>query len=147
MRSLFILLFLGAGIAYGQDIKEKDVPAAVMASFKKDFPKAGEMEWEKEDTGYEVEFEEAEVEITATYDATGKLLESEKEIEQKELPASISEYIKTNLGGKKIKETSVMTDAAGTQTFEVQVEKTDFIFDEKGVFVKKVDKGKDKDKK
>jgi hypothetical protein len=66
----------------------------------------------------------------------GELIETEVEISVADLPAPIANYIAKNLTGKKIKEASKITDAAGKVTFEAEVGGKDFIFDEKGNFMR-----------
>lgn len=55
-KSMFLSFLLSAiisGSAVAQDLKEKEVPAAIKASFAKKYPNAKKMSWEKEKGNYE----------------------------------------------------------------------------------------------
>lgn len=123
------------GTASAQKVKSAEVPEAVKAKLSSLYPNAQEIEWEKEDAGFEAEFEINEVETSANFDAAGNFLESETEIKTSELPKTVIEY----MTGKKIKEASKITDAAGKITYEAESGKKDYIFDSEGKFIKTVD--------
>ena len=141
--TLIVAMCLGVFAGYSQKVKEAEVPAAVKDAFKKQFPTAKVEAWEKEEAGYEAEFENGKTEGTATYDLAGKLLETEMEIKVAELPKGVSEYITKNVAGKKIDEASKITDGAGKVTFEAEVKKVEYIFDANGAFIKKVEPKKE----
>lgn len=150
MKKLIVIvaLSLGVGSANAQKVKEADVPSAVKDGFTKSFPNSKVEQWEKEDGNFEAEFDLNKVETSALFDATGKLLETEVEIKVSELPKAVSEYITKNVPGKKIKEASKITDAAGKVWFEAEAGEADYIFDADGKFVKKdVEKEADDDDK
>lgn len=118
-----------------EKIKSVNVPAAVSASFTKQFGTV-EAKWEKKGANYEAEFEHNKKETSAVFSAEGKLLETEVEIPVTELPAAALEYIKKNHADAKVKEAAKITDAAGVITYEAEVKGKDLIFDAKGNFVK-----------
>ena len=88
--------FLVGGIASGnaQDIAKKDVPDAVKAAFNKAYPKATDVDWERKGSNYEVDFDLAKVDHKAIYTASGKTIALEKDIPNKQLPATITKSIK-----------------------------------------------------
>jgi len=132
--------------AKAQKLKEADVPAAVKESFKKQFPAAKVEEWEKEGENYEAEFDLNKTETCAVFDASGKWLETEVEIKITELPKAVSEYLTKTVPGKKIKEASKITDASGKITYEAEAGDDDYLFDDKGNFLRKeAEAGDDKD--
>ncbi len=148
MKNLIFIvaLSLGVGFANAQKVKEADVPAAVKDGFKKQFPASKVEGWEKEGGNYEAEFDQNKVEASALFDASGKLLETEVEIKVSELPKAVTDYMNKNVPGKKIKEASKITDAAGKISYEAEAGEADYIFDANGGFVKKeVEKEDDKD--
>ncbi|MCW3075757.1 MAG: hypothetical protein JWO32_366 [Bacteroidetes bacterium] len=150
MKNTLIILALafGAGSASAQKIKEAEVPAAIKASQEKHFPGAKVTEWEKEGANYESEFTVKKVETSASYDASGTLMETEVEIKASELPKAVTDYISKNMAGKKVKEASKITDTAGKVSYEAEIDKVDYLFDSKGTLLKKEEqKGEDKDKK
>lgn len=135
---LFITVLLST-CSFAQKNQEKSVPAVVGTAFENQFKNAEDVEWEKEGNNYEVEFEIGEVEQSVLYDATGNLLETEIEIKVSELPNGVAEYVKSNYKGK-IKEASKITDAIGTETYEVEVKRNDIIFDANGKYIKTIKK-------
>ncbi len=150
MKNLIILLALSlsVGSAYSQKLKEADVPAAVKESFKKNYPTGKAEKWEKEGDVYEAEYEMGKDEGSVTFDASGNVQETEKEIKVSELPKGVSDYVNKNMPGKKIKEASKITTAAGVVQYEAEVGEVDYIFDADGKFLKKEeDKEKDDDDK
>ena len=134
-------LFAVSAFAFGGD----DAPTAVKESFRKLYPTVTKVKWGKEDANYEAEFDVNKVETSCLFDASGKLLETESEIEVSALPSSVAEYVAKNFAGQKIKEASKIVDSNKVTTFEAETKEGDLIFDEKGTFLKKVVEEKDKD--
>lgn len=140
-------LSLGTGLANAQKLKESEVPAAVKAAFTKQFPNVKDAEWGKEETDFEAEFDQNKMETSLLIDANGNVLKTENEIEVSALPKAASEYVAKNVGGKKIKEASKITDAKGQVTYEAEVDDTDYVFDPNGTFIKTIQEKEKKDKK
>lgn len=106
-------------------------PEAVLAAFKQKFPNAQDVDWSKEKNGdWEAEFElpSSSSEMSATFSADGRWLETETEIAFSELPAPIV----TALQGKKVKETARIEKADGSTVYEAEVKRKDLIFDTSG---------------
>ena len=76
------------------------------------------------------------MEAAITFDANGNLVETEKEIPVKDLPASCADYISKNYGGATIKEASEIIDVKGVKTYEAEIKDKDIVFDENGNFLK-----------
>lgn len=149
-----LALVLVASTACAQKVKESEVPKAVLTSFQTHFKGAKAKAWDKEkDGGYEAEFDWNKVETSATFNADGKLQETEQEIKVSELPKAVTDYVAKNYAGHKIAEAAKITDATGKLTYEAEVKKgkeeMDLLFDDKGTFLKKTveapEKGKEKD--
>jgi hypothetical protein len=120
-----------------QKIKDADVPANVKTAFSTKYPNTKVLEWEKEGANYEAEFKVGKTETSAVFDATGAFIESETEISPASLPRAISEYVTKNMPGKKIKEASKITTAAGKVSYEAEVGDADYMFDDQGNFIGK----------
>jgi hypothetical protein len=146
-KPMFILAGLLLSLATSaQKIKESAVPSIVKDAFKNNYKDAKDIEWEKEDANFEVEFEIGETDQSIVYDPTGIIIEKELEIKVKELPSAVGDYIANNYKDKKIKEATKITSASGTVTYEAEIKDKDLIFDENGKFIKEeVDKDADKD--
>lgn len=132
-----IALILGFS-ACGQKVKKEDVPASVTAKFTSLYPNVKDVKWSKEDANYEAEFEVSDVEMSANFDATGNLIETETELSVSALPTAVKDYIKTNYNDAKIKEAAKIIDAKGVTTFEAEVNDADVIFDAQGKFLKEI---------
>lgn len=133
-----VATFLAMNATFAQKIKEKEVPNLVLENFKKMYPNAKEVEWEKEDGNFEVNFDLNEIDNSVLFDEKGTILETELEIELNLLPVGVMEYIKSNYVGKKVKEASKITDAKGAVTYEVEIKGKDLLFDKEGKFIKEV---------
>ena len=136
-----ILLFIIAGFltqAQAQKMMAKDVPGAVTAVFYKAHPTIKDVDWKRDGSNYEAEYDKGKLDKSVTYDASGKLLETEVEILASELPSSVMEYVKKTYKENEVKEASKITDANGTVTYEAEVKGKDLIFDSKGNFIKAI---------
>lgn len=143
----FLAFGLISNFGFSQTIKEKDVPAAVIQAFQKEFPGVMVEKWEKEGANFEAEFDLKKIENSVVYDAGGKQLEHDVELKPSELPTFVLEYFEKNKPGKKIKEASKCTSANGTITYEAEVEDTEYHFQEAvGLIHQETDK-KEKNKK
>ena len=138
MKKVIILLafFAGAVCVNAQKVSEANVPSPVTAQFKTVYPSITQVKWEKENGNYEANFSENKIETSATFNTSGKLLETEQTIAIAALPKSATDYLDKNLAGKKVKEASKIKDAAGKITYEAEVEGIDYTFDNDGKFIK-----------
>ena len=120
-----------------QKADESGIPKEIIEAFNANFKGSTVESWDKEnDGGYEAEFELNGIESSATFSSKGKLLETEQEIEESSLPNSITEYLKTNYSDKNIDEVAKITTGEGLIKYEVEIEKADLIFDDKGNILK-----------
>lgn len=126
MKNIIMLLIatMSMHFASGQKIKSSSVPASVVSGFKQKFPNVKKAKWEMETaTIYEAEFKQNGEEISANFDANGAWLETETEIEAKDLPQSISDKLKADFNGYEIEEASKIESAALGFYYEVEIEK------------------------
>jgi hypothetical protein len=141
IRFLTIGLLFGSAFSIkAQKLKEADVPALVKQTQSTAFPKIKVDKWEKDGDLYEATFKSNNTETSNFYDAQGSLMATETEIPVSELPAQVEQYVKRALGGKKISEASKRLDATGILTYEAEIEKTDYIFDASGMFLRQEEK-------
>ena len=105
-----------------QNLKESKVPAFLKASLAKQFPKATDVKWEKEDANYEVALKDNGKEMTVTMDAKGTIIEKEVGITANELPAETLKYVAEKFKGKKIISADKIT-AGSKVSYEVVVSK------------------------
>ena len=109
--------------SFGQKPKE-ETPAAAKAAFAAKYPTAEKVKWGVEKPGeYEVEFTLNKIAVSALYDATGKLLETEGEIKESQLPQAVKATIAKDFAGYKLDEIEISTDAKGAITYEMEAVK------------------------
>ena len=138
-----IVAMLFATLTFAQKMQEKNVPANVKSTFKKMYPSATEVKWDKEGEKYEASFDLNKKDNSVLIDAKGNIIETEVEMELSQLPKGILDYVKTHYVGKKAKEGAKITDAKGKVTYEVAIKGMDLIFDSNGKFVKEVKEAKE----
>ncbi len=134
----FLLVFF-VGIFYGtaQDLNPNEVPSVIVNSFKKEFPKASDVEWElKTNDVYEVDFEIGYfTDYEAWFDANGKLLKYSEELSKSDLPKIVKEYVKTNHASFHIDDAEKIVEGNKTH-YKVEIEdgakEQNLFFDENG---------------
>jgi hypothetical protein len=140
MKKLFFLSVISIVVSItvcGQKLDASKVPAAVKESFAKQFPGAA-AKWEKEGGKYEAGFKLDGNTMSALFEVTGTMTESEMDIKVHDLPASVLTYVQKHYKGKPIKEGAKITKADGTINYEAEVAGKDVIFDVTGKFLKEV---------
>lgn len=140
MLSVILFAATFTGIVIAQDLKEKDVPAAVKAAFAKKYPEAknNKVSWEKEKGNFEANWGgKSGEDNSAVFTPAAIFVELVQAIPISQLPASVAPYVKQHYKGAKINEAGKVTDASGKHMFEAEIKGKDLIFDEKGVFIKK----------
>jgi len=101
-------------MACSNDIPTKDVPSVILNTFKSQFPKALDIEWEKENNIYEVEFELENTDHTARYNTDGKLIIFKKDIHTSELPQAIKSVLSANFKDYVVDETELVKKGNAT---------------------------------
>lgn len=128
------LLVLMISVVFGLvGYSQVDVPAAVKQSFSKAYPGV-KASWEKEGSLYEAEFKYSGKKMSAVFDESGNMKESETSIKSSELPPTALSYLKER--NARITEAAKITMADGVVNYEAEVNGKDFIFDENGKFLR-----------
>ena len=135
LRNMKILLVMLATITTLSCFAQKDIPAAVQESFKKNFPDVTVKKWEKEDGNFEANFSKDGKTMSATFDAEGAWMETETGIAIKDLPASVSYYVKEHYSGATIREAAMLKTPKGDM-YEAEIKGKDLLFDMNGKFLK-----------
>lgn len=141
MKKLFIpgliALCLSTGTTFAQKLKSADVPAAVKTALMKKYPSASDVTWEKEKGNFEANWGgKSKEDNSVVFTPDGSFVEMVVAIPVSSLPQAVSDYVKKNYPGAKIKEAGKVTDAAGKTSYEAEVKGKDLIFDAAGNFVK-----------
>jgi len=126
-KKIVLMSIILGSVALGTQAQEIVVPDVVKSALTNAYPKAKDVEWDKEGKDFEASFENGKEELSVVFDAKGKILETEKEIEFSTLP----DTIKMALKGKKVSEAAIITKN-GKTFYEAEVGGKDLIFDTQG---------------
>ena len=119
---LATLTLLLAGPAFAQKLTPAQVPAAVVATFQKAFPKATAVKWEKEADDYEAGFQQSGATMSALLGAGGELKETETSLAPSALPTPVRATLATRYKGIKVNEAARLVAAkTGAITYEAEV--------------------------
>lgn len=122
-----LLAMIGQANAGEKELRKNQVPNAVVEAFEKAHPNAKKVEFEEETfagkTAYEVEYKEDSREYELLYDADGKLLQKEEEVDVKTLPEQIRQAVTKAHPKAKIKEAEQVMKPDGTVTgYELEIQ-------------------------
>ena len=107
---------------FAQDIRPSEVPSVVANNFKKEFPKASDIEWELDGENYKVDFEIGwGTDHEIWYDAAGNVLKHEEEISNGDLPNEVASKIKTDFNDLRIDGAKKIIEGKQV-TYEVELE-------------------------
>jgi hypothetical protein len=143
---LFVVLSLFSASAFSQ----KSAPENIKKEFAKKYPTAQNVKWGSEgDNEWEAEFKMNGKEMSASYNNSGKWLETETEISSKELPSAVTASLKKEFAGYKTGEMSIIENPE-LKGYEIALKKgetsLEVIFDNNGVVLKKTDIKEDDEK-
>ena len=120
---------------------ENDAPQKVKDAFTKKFPMVKKVKWDKESaTEWEAEFKMKGMEYSANFLEDGTWKETEHEIKQNAIPATIKTVLDTQFSGYKIEESEISETKEGF-LYEFELEKgeqmMEVAIDKNGKVVKK----------
>lgn len=123
-----------------KDSNEQVLKKSLEEDFKASNPDAKNISWEVEGDYKEVEYTENGIEKSILYDAEGKIIESEIEIEAEQLGETILTYIEENYPEAEIEEAEKVKNADGI-FYEVEIETEDdqeieLLFSKDGSYIK-----------
>jgi hypothetical protein len=111
MKTTFTLVLLTFFIS---SISAIDAPEAVVNAFSKQFPNITKVKWEKEKENlWEGEFKLDGIEYSACFDNEGNWIETEQEINMKDIPITIKAAIEKEFPGFKIEDVELIETASG----------------------------------
>jgi hypothetical protein len=150
MKNTFILSIVFS-ISLLPAFSQKNTPEIVKKEFAKKYPAAQSVKWASEEANeWEAEFKINGTEMSASFDDKGIWLETETEINVKELPASVTNTIAKNFAGFKTGEASV-NETPGMKGYEVELTNgetsLEVIFDNSGKVIKNTEAKKEIEKK
>lgn len=124
MKNILITLttvFAFTVVAHTQDIDQNQVPSVILNNFKKQFPKAYDIEWEKKLNTYEVEFEnEKSKDHEIVYNFSGEIIKQKIEISAKELNKAIRNTLRNEFSDCIISEVE-MIEEKGQKKYKIEL--------------------------
>jgi hypothetical protein len=142
MKNIFIL-FVVFSLFSASAFSQKSAPENIKKEFAKKYPAAQNVKWDRQgDNEWEAEFKMNEKEMSASYDNSGKWLETETEVSSKELPAAVTSTIKKEYAGYKNGEMSIIENPE-LIGYEIALKKgetsLEVILDNSGIVIKKTE--------
>ena len=98
-RLFLAVCLLFSSLAYAQDLPVSSVPATVMNSFNKAFPKAAKVEWEMKGDLYNADFDVDRRDHEVWINNKGAIVKHKQEIKSRELPAVVAQRLKQDFKG------------------------------------------------
>ena len=120
LGAIIIALAIGTGIyAFGFD---QDAPKMVKEAFVQKFPEVKKVKWEKEnETEWEGEFKRNGLEYSANFLEDGTWVETEYEINKKNVPANIQKTLDSEYPGYTI-EAAEISETVHAKVYEFEIE-------------------------
>ncbi|MDT0649358.1 PepSY-like domain-containing protein [Autumnicola edwardsiae] len=103
-------------------IAANQVPSVVLNAFQKQYPEAADVEWEKQNSDFEVEFERDNVEYTALINQQGDIFKIKHDASLEEIPETVLEKIKADYADYTIDDVEVLKDGENTY-FQLELDK------------------------
>lgn len=131
LMTMIALCFAGATFA-----QTLQVPQAAKDDFKARFPNASTAKWESSGKGFEAEWTTNGKETAVVYDAKGKFVMTEREIDLVSLPSVVTGGLRKAYPAGEAKEAEIQENANHTVTYQVEFKNNgklmEVTFDAKG---------------
>lgn len=120
---LFALLFSGSAIlaTHAQDIKEKDVPQAVISALSQKYAGVTNTEWEREGDNFEAEFDMEGTEQTVLLNPSGEILMTKSDVLLNDLPQPIKSALDQKYKDMPVDDTEQL-EKEGQTFYQLEVE-------------------------
>ena len=121
-------------------VAQDKIPDAVKESFKEKYPGENDPDWRVDKNGYfESHFKKEKKHYRADFDSSGKWIETERNIEKKDLPKPIKQVLKAKYEDVKIYEIEEVTHHSKGKFYDVELKidghKKDIEFTEDGKII------------
>jgi hypothetical protein len=121
---LLCAVFMSISV-YAQSVPAAQVPSAVKKTLMTKYPKAQDVEWEKESSNYMAMFSNGEDWTEAVFTAAGVWTTSNVNIDPEKMPAALSATVKKANPGLEISGVNRIESAKGAPTYEIQLDSED----------------------
>lgn len=131
-------VFFGISACLSQD--QQKVPKAVKDSFQAKYPDEDDPDWHKDKNGnFEANFKKKKFHYRADFNPEGKWIETERSMDEEELPEAVKERLDTDFEGIKIIEIEEVEHNSKGLFFDVELKiegkKKDIEFTESGAII------------
>ncbi len=117
-----------------------EIPEVVKTNLSAMYPSAGSINWEMRDGKYEASFTQNKMSNTIILLPDGTILKYKVKIDASQLPQKITDYVSSQLGGKKVTAATKITEPKGMISYEIKVDTSFYMFAGDGLFVGKEDR-------
>lgn len=131
MIMILVLFVAGTTISCDDDIAPGEVPSVIDNTFKTQFPDAEDVEWERNQEFYEVDFEWKNIDYSALLDEAGDLVKFKYDLPTSKLPQSVKNNFAQNHPKKSIDDAEAVHE---NEIVYYQIETEGFLQDKKLVF-------------
>jgi len=136
---LFFIALVAFNNSFAQDLRKSEVPSVVLNQFNSKFPKAFDVEWEKDGDLYKVEFETKwNNDHDVWFNSEGKIIKQKEELSARDLPQAIKDYINQEYKNYKVDDVDKITEN-NRVVYKVEVEnrkrEINLFFNEDGTLV------------
>lgn len=143
-RTIFFIstgILLSLNSSFAQDVHHSQVPSIILNHFNKNFPKAKDIDWEKEGDMYNVDFETGwSTDHEVWYNPAGEMVKHRKEISKSDLPKSIRTKVNSEFSGfifRDVEKTVSESDTTYSMELHSFTQEWEVIFDAKGELLSK----------
>jgi hypothetical protein len=136
MKYLIILFFLVVFQSNAQTVK---VPETITKKFTEANPGVENVKWSRDSVNYKVTFSDAaQHESIVYYDADGKVIRSERQLMEKDVPTAIRQYYSDKYPNENSFSVWVVEDAEGNRSYYTNRKDETIYFDKTGQISKDV---------
>ncbi len=126
MKTLLNFTFiLGVvGFLSAQDLRKNEVPQIHQDNFKAHFPDARDVEWEKQNEYYKVEFEEGPLDRDIWYTIDGEIHKRELEMKSSDLPKPVKKQLAEKYKDFRVDDCELITENS-EEFYKIELESRD----------------------
>jgi len=133
---VFLLAFAGIlSKSNSQELASLAVPLPVQKAFSKANPSAPAIEWKQNGSLYIASYTKDQLMKSFTYNAQGKLLETEVQVTVGQMPTAALRYINEKHPDGLIKKVSRISETGRKTVYLVSMNDLDILFDAEGKFL------------
>lgn len=125
MKNIILLMMMSVVFCMSscaQDLSAQQVPSTVLNAFSSAYPKATDIEWERHNQYYKVDFDLLLEDHELLIDSSGSIIRHKQDIGNGDLPAPVKEAIQKRYQGYHVDEADKI-EQQGKVYYKVELEK------------------------